>query len=206
MPPAPAWISTMWPSATSSERVQSRRGVPLRLAGLLVAVLWGSGPASSAGLVSVEEALASAFPGATHERETVFLTAAQLAEVGRAVEAPPTSAMVTRFRILGEAETIGWAYLDTHRVRTLPETVMVIIAASGSITRVEVVAFREPLDYLPPRSWYAQFDGQVLGDELALKRSIRPITGATLSARAATEAVRRVLAIHAAISGREEAP
>ena len=92
------------------------------------------------------------------------------------------------------------ALRDSHRVRTLPETVMVVLGADGTVRRVEVVTFREPLEYMPRRGWYEQYEGQKLDDDLALKRDIRPVTGATLTARATTEAVRRVLAIHAAVA------
>ena len=64
-----------------------------------------------------------------------------------------------------------------------------------------MVSFREPLDYLPREGWYRQFDGEQLDDDLQLKRDIRPVTGATLTARATTEAVRRVLAIHQVAEG-----
>lgn len=192
-------------SATSSEPAAAALGASGRLALVLLVVASSSaGPALTAGLATVDDAVAAAFPGARHERETVFLTDAQLEQVQRATGARPASAMVTRFRVLSGLETVGWAYLDTHRVRTLPETVMVMVVASGSVRRVEAVAFREPLDYLPPDSWYAQFDGRRLDDDLQLKRSIRPITGATLTARATTDAVRRVLAIHACLTGRGE--
>lgn len=49
---------------------------------------------------------------------------------------------------------------------------------------------------MPREEWYHQCDGEDLDDDLSLKRDIRPVTGATLTARATTEAVRRVLAIH----------
>jgi hypothetical protein len=62
-----------------------------------------------------------------------------------------------------------------------------------------VLAFNEPEDYLPKAAWYGQFAGKKLSGELQLKKAIRPIAGATLTARATTEAVRRVLAIHEAI-------
>ena len=45
-----------------------------------------------------------------------------------------------------------------------------------------------------------QYDGEKLDDDLSLKRDIRPVTGATLTARATTEAVRRVLAIHRVVT------
>ena len=91
---------------------------------------------------------------------------------------------------------MGWAYLDTHRVRTLPETVLIVVTPDGGIRRVEVVSFREPLEYLPRASWYRQFDDRRLDERLQLDRGIRPVTGATLTVRATTEAVRRVLAMH----------
>jgi Na+-translocating ferredoxin:NAD+ oxidoreductase RnfG subunit len=40
-----------------------------------------------------------------------------------------------------------------------------------------------------------QFDAQPLNDDVALQRAIRPIAGATLTARSVTDAVRRVMAI-----------
>jgi Na+-translocating ferredoxin:NAD+ oxidoreductase RnfG subunit len=65
------------------------------------------------------------------------------------------------------------------------------------------VTFREPLEYMPRKGWYEQYEGQELDDDLALKRNIRPVTGATLTARATTDAVRRVLALHAVVAEEE---
>ena len=55
----------------------------------------------------------------------------------------------------------------------------------------------EPEEYLPRPSWYAQFIGKRLDDDLRLKRGIKGVTGATLTARATTDAARRLLALHA---------
>lgn len=192
----------MWPSATSSEpRPIGRRtpGAVGRRLGVCLAALAVAAVAHPAALISVEEALASAFPGGHPERQTVFLTEDQLDAVERAAGERPGSALVTRFEVIRDGRTIGWAYLDTHRVRTLPETVLVVLDREGSVRRVEVVTFREPLEYLPPDSWYGQFVGRDLDEELDLKRAIRPVIGATLTARATTTAVRRVLAIHEAL-------
>ena len=195
----------MWHSVTSSEIAFRTQGALGRLVFLFV-VLAVAGAAQSAGLISVEEALETAFPGASFKRETVFLTDAQMDTVEGDAGERPGSALTTRFRAHSAQNTIGWAYLDTHRVRTLPETVMVIIAPDGSVRRIEVVVFREPMDYLPPDSWYGQFEDHQLDEELELKRAIRPTTGATLTARATTDAVRRILAIHAALEESEAQP
>jgi hypothetical protein len=99
---------------------------------------------------------------------------------------------------------VGTAYVDTHRVHTLRESVLVVVDPAGRIGRVEVLAFGEPEDYLPRGRWYDQFLGRPLDDELSLKRAIRGITGATLTAHATTDAVRRALALHRVLADAPE--
>ena len=160
-------------------------------------------------LVTVDEALALAFPGATIERRTVFLTPEQLARAADLAGSPAPSAIVHPYEARHEGELVGTAYFDTHVVRTLAETVMVVVRPDGTVGRVEVIAFDEPPDYLPREAWYRQLDGRPLDDELDLRRAVRPVSGATLTARATLDATRRVLALHrvlaeAAASARPE--
>ena len=109
---------------------------------------------------------------------------------------------MTPYHATRNGKDAGTAYFDSHVVRTLPETLMVVVDPQGKVTRVEVLAFAEPEDYLPPGAWYGQFLGQGLSDDLALGHRIRSVTGASLTARATTEAVRRVLAIHQVLQAR----
>jgi hypothetical protein len=148
----------------------------------------------------VDEALKLAFPGCQVARHTAYLTAGQLKRASElaAVEVP--SALVTFYTATRDGKPAGTAYFDTHPVRTLPETVMVVVDPQGKVGRVEVISFEEPEQYLPRGGWYGQFGGKGLGPDLDLKRGIHPVTGATLTARATTEAVRRVLALHQVIS------
>jgi hypothetical protein len=81
---------------------------------------------------------------------------------------------------------------------------MVVVAPDGKVRRVEVVAFGEPLEYLAKKPFYEQFDGRCLDSDLELKRGIRGVTGATLTARATTDAVRRVLAMHQVLAAPEK--
>ncbi len=101
-------------------------------------------------LVSVEEALAMAFPGATTARETLFLTDEQMEEASVLSGVELESALVTRYAATDAGGAlVGHAYLDTHRVRTLPETLMIVVGPDGTLGRVEVVVFREPVEYMP---------------------------------------------------------
>jgi hypothetical protein len=147
--------------------------------------------------VTREEALRLAFPGAAVERHTAYLTEAQQKEAKKlSGDAEEPSALAAYYEARKEGRVIGTAYFDTHTVRTMPETIMVVVDPAGAISRIEVLSFSEPEEYLPRPQWYAQFTGKPLNDELSMKRAIHPVTGATLTAQATTDAARRVLALH----------
>lgn len=189
---------------------------PLTLvAGLAVSALLAA-PAAAKVLLTPEEALALAFPDCAIERETVYLTVAEVAAARELAGTELASAVVHPYRARRREEAAGGggvkgggecgtAYFDTHRVRTLAETVMVAIDPAGAVTRIEVLSFDEPPDYLPRVEWYAQFGGRRLAPETELGRAIRPVTGATLTARVTTDAARRALAVHALLAARRAA-
>jgi hypothetical protein len=141
-----------------------------------------------------QQALAIAFPGAKPVREVVYLTPEQLAAAKKASGAELADRMVVRY-----TTSAGFAYFDTHRVRTLSETVMVVIAPDGRISRIEILSFDEPPEYLAKPRWIDQLKGRKLDDELSLKRGIRPLGGASLSGKAILDASRKILAIHGVI-------
>jgi len=169
---------------------------------LALVLLGPASPGLAKVFLSQEEALRLAFPGASIERRTVFLTAAEQKAAATLSGGPPPSALAVAYIATKEGRLVGTAYFDTHVVRTQPETLMVAVTPAGTIARIEILSFSEPEDYLPREHWYAQFPGRVLDEELSVKRGIRPVSGATLTARATTEAARRVLALHRVLEGR----
>ncbi|HSL83714.1 MAG TPA: FMN-binding protein [Thermoanaerobaculia bacterium] len=163
----------------------------------LAACLMLPAPAPAQVFLTVDEALALAFPDCRVERTTVYLTEEQLARARRLAGGAVESALVHPYVArCPDGEDGGVAYFDSHRVRTLPETLMVVVGPEDEVARIEVLSFKEPPDYIPRQAWYDQFLGRELDAELELKRGIRSVTGATLTARATTDAVRRVLAVH----------
>lgn len=89
---------------------------------------------------------------------------------------------------------LGYAFIETHRVRSLPETVMVVVEPDGTVAGTHLLAFHEPPEYLPPERWLGQFDQRALDDRMALGRDIAGIAGSTLTAQAVTACVRRAVA------------
>jgi hypothetical protein len=169
----------------------SRAATTALILGLL---LTPAAPAAAKVFLSVDEAVKLALPNCQVEHRTAFLTPAQVQQVKALAGVEMPSALASYYQCKDKA--LGTVWFDTHRVRTLPETLMIVVDPQGKVTRIEVISFREPEEYMPRGAWYQQFLGKRLDGDLQLKRGIRPVTGASLTARATTDAVRRVLALH----------
>jgi Na+-translocating ferredoxin:NAD+ oxidoreductase RnfG subunit len=154
-------------------------------------------------LLTQQEALRMAFPEpAAIERYTAFLAEDEVARAdglaGPDVEVDQR--VITYYVGKNGKEPLGVAYFDAHRVRTLPEVLMIVVTLDARIERIEILKFQEPPDYLVPESWLGQFSGRELDGELSVKGSIVNMTGATLTSRAITNATRRILALHQVIN------
>lgn len=97
---------------------------------------------------------------------------------------------------VGEEPGGRTVWFDGRKVRTKRMGLMFVITPEGSLERVDVCSFGEPLDYLPSKKWLKQLEDRVLDEDLALKKGVHGITGATLTAQAAVSAAREVLAAH----------
>jgi hypothetical protein len=150
--------------------------------------------------LTLDEALKLAFGEAQVTKRTEYLTQAQVAEVQELAGVELAGAVVRPYEARSAGVLVGTAYVDVHKVRTLKETLFVVVDPAGKVARIELLAFAEPEEYAPKAAWYAQFLGRGLSPELQLKRAIRGIAGASLSARAGVGAVRRVLAVHQVLS------
>jgi Na+-translocating ferredoxin:NAD+ oxidoreductase RnfG subunit len=149
-----------------------------------------------------QQALASAFPSAKITRQQFFLTQAQSDAAKKDSGVDFADRLVVRYVATNAANQLaGYAYFDTHRVRTLAETVMVVVTPDAKVARIEILSFDEPPDYLPRERWLEQFRGKKLGEDLSLRRDIRPMSGASLTGRAIVNASRKVLALHRVLAG-----
>ncbi len=175
------------------------RGASRWAAVLVVLTICAPAPAAGQVFLTQQEALELAFPPPMSvERRTAFLSEADLS---RADELAGSGSDVDQ-RIVSyyvgtlENQAQGVAYFDAHRVRTLPEAIMIVVGPEGEVTRVEILKFAEPRDYLASAAWLKQFEGRRLDADVSIGRGVARMTGATLTSRAVTSAVRRVLALH----------
>jgi len=168
----------------------------LHLASLLLLSLALAAPAGAARVyVTAEQAVTRHFPPpATTIRKVAWLTAAQAQKIEhRSGERPQRVVPYDEARRRGEV--IGYAFVDNVIGRTEPITYLVAVTPKASVIGVDLLTFRESHGYQVERqSWRDQFKGLSLTNKLHLGRAIDSISGATLSARALTRGIRRVLA------------
>lgn len=181
----------------------------MNIASALVSLLLGlasGGSGSGKVFLTVEEALALAFPECAVQRSTEYLSEDEEKRV-EALARVELPGRVVRPYVARRANVwVGTAYFDVHRVRTKNEVLMLVIGPEDRLDRLEVLSFAEPLEYLPKPAFYAQFAGRRLDETLELERGIRPVAGATLSAESATAAARRTLALHRVLAERVVPP
>jgi Na+-translocating ferredoxin:NAD+ oxidoreductase RnfG subunit len=181
-------------------RHQSCRRFEFRIGILTLAVtaILGFVPAnvvSAKVFASQKEALAEAFPKASRiDRRTMILRKKDAAKIAAITHEEVQARIVVLHAAYEDGELLGYAHIDVHNVRTKPEALMIVLSPTGTVRSVRMLAFHEPLDYLPTDRWYAQFVGKSSRDGLRVGRDVHGVVGATLSAQAAVDGVRRMLA------------
>jgi Na+-translocating ferredoxin:NAD+ oxidoreductase RnfG subunit len=163
---------------------------------VLAAALLLAGSARAEVFASANEALAAAFPGARIEKRAVLLSDAQALAVEQRAQAKLESQIAALHTAWQGDRVLGYAFVDVHQVRTLPEALLVVISPDGRVVQTRMLAFHEPKDYLPPARWLRQFERRSLTRELRVGGALHGIAGATLSTRAVTNSVRRALALY----------
>jgi Na+-translocating ferredoxin:NAD+ oxidoreductase RnfG subunit len=146
---------------------------------------------------SQSEALELAFPEAEEVASNTFiLDDDQVERIESLAKCELDSKLVKIYTGMREDEVLGYALIDVHNVRTLPEAFMIVLSPAGAVRSLRVLAFHEPLEYKPTSRWYSQFDNRSIEAPLRVGRDIHGVVGATLSTRATTRGVRRALAYY----------
>jgi hypothetical protein len=178
-----------------------------------LSALLAASPGAAAVTMTQPQALAQAFPGARIERRAIALTEDQARAVEARARAKLPSRLVTAYLARRDGALVGTAFFDVRTVRTMPGVFMIVVAPDSTVGRVDVLAFHEPPDYRPPARWLALAARRRLGESLGPGRDLPHLSGATLSARAVTQATRTALALYEvvvapALAGtrREEGP
>jgi hypothetical protein len=158
---------------------------------------WIPTPVAAEAFYAKDEALQLAFPGtADVQSRTIVLTDAQAAAVKNRGGVDLDSRLFTFYTARRNGSVVGYAVIDTHTVRTLPETFLAVLTPEGTVEQVILLAFYEPKEYMPPPRWLEQFKGRGIAGSWRVGRDLHGISGASLTARAIPQALRKILALY----------
>lgn len=129
------------------------------------------------------------------EQQNIILSEAQLQQLSKVSQQPIDTKLYRIYIAKNDAKTVGYGVLLTKKVRTKTAIALYLIGTDGKIKSIEIVAFNEPIEYLPTKTWLDGFDNKSATNTLRLNQDIPTVSGATLSARAITDGSRIALSL-----------
>lgn len=147
--------------------------------------------------VSVNEVINTSFTGVKSiESKSLILSATQFKKVRKTAKTAITTKVYRYYDIVGSASSLGKAVLITRKVRSKKATILYAFDKKGTLRFSEIMAFGEPPEFIPSKTWMSQLQKQKPTAKLTVGKDIPTISGATLSARTITEGARIARAIY----------
>ncbi|HLG88908.1 MAG TPA: FMN-binding protein [Alphaproteobacteria bacterium] len=161
---------------------------------LPLAAITLSVPARAEVYMTLEQAQALLFPGATLTPDFRQLTDAE----AQAIESDTDVDVRDRELRLWKASTGGWFIADEVVGKHEFIPIAVALDKDGALKGIEILEYRESYgSQVRDPAWRAQFLGKRHGAVLKLGADIANISGATLSSKHITDGVKRLLATYA---------
>jgi len=173
-----------------------------RLLLIPVAALVVAAPVHATVYLSVEQAQALMFPGATFTSVPVTLTPEQM----KAIEKDSDVNVLSPQLKVWKSSTGGWFIADQVVGKHDFIPFAVALDEHGAVKDVEILEYRETYgDQVRNANWRAQFTGKTHGAPLKVGDDIKNISGATLSSRHITDGVKRLLSTYALVLAQQHA-
>lgn len=146
-------------------------------------------------LVTPEEALHEMWPNSVITKKSILLTPEEAERAQSQSHILFTDRVFTFYVVELEHKVVGYGGIYTSKIRTKDETSLFVFDPKGVVQGITVIAFYEPTEYLPPKTWLTQFRGKTTTDDVQIRRDIPVITGATLTSTAVAHAARLMLSV-----------
>jgi len=146
---------------------------------------------------TVDEVIKSSFTGVSIiEPKQIILTKEQFSQVQSRAKAAVRTKVYRYYDIKGKTERLGYAVLIARKVRAKKATVLYAFDNCGRLKFTEIMAFGEPPEYIPNKTWMGQLQDKDASATLTVGKDIPTISGSTLSATSITEGARVARAIY----------
>ncbi len=129
-------------------------------------------------------------------KQNILLSKAQASRIQKEAKVKLNTKIYRIFKAHKGKAFLGYGILINKKVRSKNGVVLYFISKDSILKGIEIIAFNEPIEYLPSKQWNSQFQDKNTSKPLRVSREISTITGATLSARSVTDGSRLAFAIY----------
>lgn len=145
-----------------------------------------------------------AFPAATQVTNLALPLSRTEKDSLRSLAKQELGADTLQLLVVYEANRLlGYAIIDDVKGKDQPITYCLVVNTNLEVKEMEILRYREPYGgEVQNKSWLKQFFGKQPTDELRPGKEIKNITGATISSRAITLGVKKLLALLRIVSAR----
>ena len=146
--------------------------------------------------ISLENIFKSAFSSSvTVGQKVMTLNKSEIRIVQKKAKAKLDSNKIRFYVVKNGSRVEGYGVLIVQRVRTKMAAILYLVSKESKIKSIEIIQFQEPSEYKPNQAWKNVFHGKGKKDNLFAGKGIPTISGATMSARAISDASRIALSI-----------
>jgi len=148
-------------------------------------------------LVSPVDAMKSSY-GLESEisKKNILLNSSLAKTIEKNAKVKLKSKIFRTFKAVKDGEVLGFGVLVNRKIRSKNGVVLYMISNKSILDSIEIIAFNEPMEYIPSKKWLTQFDKVSTDKKLRVGKEIATVTGATLSARSVTDGSRVAFAIY----------
>lgn len=128
--------------------------------------------------------------------KSIILNKEQKQAIQKAAKTKLDSSIIRTYKVSDGSQHLAYAILLSNKIRSKNGVYLYTVNAKDLLESIEVVAFNEPLEYMPSDTWKKQFVNTATTQHLNIPKNISTITGATLSARSITESANIAMQIY----------
>ena len=148
-------------------------------------------------LVSPFDIMKAAYGQTTEiSKKNILLKKSQAKKIQQDAKTKLKSKIFRVCKAVNKGETLGFGILVNRKVRSKNAAILYIISKDSVLKSIEIIAFNEPMEYIPSRTWIKQFENISTDKRLRVSKDIPTITGATLSARSIVDGSRVAFAFY----------
>jgi len=129
-------------------------------------------------------------------KKNILLKNDQAKNIQKSAKIKLKSKIFKTFKAMNGKNIIGYGIIVNRKVRSKNAVVLYMISNNGVLKSMEIIAFNEPMEYIPSKIWQKQFKDIPTTKKLRLNKDIPTITGATLSAKSIVDGSRIAFAFY----------